>query len=78
MTRWLEQRLDALPVGTSETLISENCAIRVKRSQRGAYAMVDDAGSRHNGLNSFGGTPSLALALLRYKLAAKQEDIFEL
>lgn len=73
-TTWLEQRLDALPVGRSEVVIGPHCAIQVKRSERGAYAVVDDPGSKHNGLNAYSSTPSLALALLRYKLAAIEED----
>lgn len=51
-----------------QTIITEDYAVEIDTTGRGAFATVKDSGSPFNGISAFAGTAQLALALLKDKV----------
>jgi hypothetical protein len=51
-----------------QTIITEEYAVEIDTTGRGAYAKIKDAGSPFNGLSAYASVPQTALALLKDKV----------
>lgn len=61
-----------------QTIITEDYAVEVDTTGRGAFATIKDSHSPFNGMSAFAGTAQMALALLKDKVSEAKRTVTSL